>query len=170
MQRVLKRLGIFESDGRQHPLAVVLDRFLEVADQGDPVAERAEDVVLEAQRLAAVGTDQLLLEQVDHSGLELVDQVVERGIGIVQIEAEGLVGGHRGGDPRLGPQRDRRQRKDFEETGNGLGRVEKGLGQTIVVSRSQAERAADRFEAIDPSSVARTSVCWAWASPSWSWP
>ncbi len=66
-----------EGDGRQHPLAVFLDRLLEVADHGDPVAERPEDVVLEAQRLAAVGTDQLLLDQVEHAGLELVDQVVD---------------------------------------------------------------------------------------------
>ncbi len=57
---------------QQHALAVFLDRLLEVADQGDPIAERAEDVVLEAERLAAVGADQLLLDQVDHAGLELV--------------------------------------------------------------------------------------------------
>ena len=73
-QRALKCLRIFESDRRQHALAVILDRLLEVADQGDPVAKRSEDVILKAQRLAAVGTDQLLLDHVDHAGLELVDR------------------------------------------------------------------------------------------------
>ena len=78
VERVLECLGILEGDGHEHALAVFLDRLLEVADQADPIAERPEEVVLEAQGLAAVGTDQLLLDQVDHAGLELVDQVVDR--------------------------------------------------------------------------------------------
>ena len=57
-------------------LAVFLDRLLEVADQGDPIAERPEEVVLEAQRLAAVGADELLLDEVEHARLELVDELV----------------------------------------------------------------------------------------------
>ena len=73
--------------------------FLKSLITRDPVAERAEDVVLEAQRLAAVGTDQLLLDQIDHAGLELVDQVVDRGVGIVEVPAHRLVGGHSRGHP-----------------------------------------------------------------------
>ena len=47
------------ADRDQHSLAVFLDRFLEVADHGDPIAQGAEDIVLEAERLAAVGADKL---------------------------------------------------------------------------------------------------------------
>ncbi len=83
-----KALVSSRATAEQHPLAVLLDRLLEVADQGDPIAQRSEDVVLEAQRLAAVGTDQLLLDQVDHAGLELVDEIVDRGVGVVEVEAE----------------------------------------------------------------------------------
>ena len=76
-ERGLERLGVFERDGREHALAVFLDRLLVVADHADPVAERPEKIGLEAQRLAAVGSDQLLLDQIDHAGLKLVYQVVD---------------------------------------------------------------------------------------------
>ena len=75
-KRILKGFGVFEADGDEHPLAVFLDRLLEVADDRDPVAQGAEDVVLEAERLAAVGADELLFDQVDHAGLELVGELV----------------------------------------------------------------------------------------------
>ena len=86
------------------PLAVFLDRLLEVADQRDPIAERPEEVFLEAERLAPFGTGELLLEDVEHAGLELVDQVVDGVVGVVQVPAQRLVAGDRGGDPGLGAQ------------------------------------------------------------------
>jgi len=86
----------------EEPLAVLLDRLLEVADQGQAVAERAEDVLLEVERLAAVGADQLLLEELEHPRLELVDQVVQCVIRLVQVPAQALVAGDVGRDPGLG--------------------------------------------------------------------
>ena len=62
-----KALVSSRATASEHALAVFLDRLLEVADQRDPIAERPEDVVLEAQGLAAVGADELLLDQVEHA-------------------------------------------------------------------------------------------------------
>ena len=67
------------------------------------------------ERLAAVGADELLLEDVEHAGLELVDQVVDGVVGVVEVPAQRLVAGHGGGHPGLGPEVDRRQREDLEQ-------------------------------------------------------
>ena len=53
---VLERFTVFQSDGEQHALAIVLDRFLEVADDCDQIAQGPEEIVLETQRLAALWT------------------------------------------------------------------------------------------------------------------
>ena len=48
-------------------VAVFRDRLLEVADDGDPVAEGVEDVLLEPQRLASLG-GKVLLDRVQQAG------------------------------------------------------------------------------------------------------
>ena len=102
VERVLEGLGILQRHGQEHPLAVFLDRLLEVADDRDPVAERVEDVLLELERLAAVGADELLLDHVEHAGLEHVGQLVEGDEGVVEVPANALVAGDAGRHPRLG--------------------------------------------------------------------
>ena len=60
----LQGLQIDQANADKHTLAVSLDRFGEVRDDRDAVAQRAEEILLEAQRVATVGADQLLLEHI----------------------------------------------------------------------------------------------------------
>ena len=79
------------------------------------------------ERLAAVGADELLLEDVEHAGLELVDQVVDGVVGVVEVPAQRLVAGDGRGDPGLGPEVDRRAREDLEQALTGAGARKKVL-------------------------------------------
>ena len=82
-------------------------------------------------------------------GWNLLTTSLSASIGVVEVEADGLVAGHGGGHPRLGPEGERRQREDLEQALDGLGGVEEGLGQAVVVSGAEREGAADRLEAVD---------------------
>ena len=96
-----------------------------------------------------LGPTNLLLDHVEHSGLELVGDFVQGGEGVVEVEAHGLVAGDGGGHPRLGPKGDRGQREDLEQPGDGPGGVDEGLGEAVIVAGAQGQAAADRFETID---------------------